>query len=184
MPTSRTKRPALATTSPTTREPVPDGEHPLSVASPIILGEDLSHTAPSPIEAPVATTDEASFLEDDPDDEGGSDRDAAFIDGEVSSVDEGSVYAPPDLADFVLLDHLSCRAPTQVTAKRGGPKETGVCGQTVPLRQRHLDYRTKGHDFYAKGHYHRMHSYHGFQFLSTSRSQGKGYRQASRCSLC
>jgi hypothetical protein len=73
MPPSRTKRPAPATASPTTREPILDGDHPLSVASPIILGDDLSYTAPSSIEAPGATTDEASFLEDDPDDEGGSD---------------------------------------------------------------------------------------------------------------
>jgi hypothetical protein len=128
MPTARTKRPAPATASPTTREPVLDGDHPLSVASPIIPGDDLSHTASSSIEAPVAATDEASIiLEDEPDDEGGSDRDAALTDGEVSSVDGVSVYAPPDLADFVLLDHLSCRAPTAVSIARGGLKERCVC---------------------------------------------------------
>jgi hypothetical protein len=132
MPTARTKRPAPATASPTTREPVLDGDHPLSVASPTIPGDDLSHTASSSIEAPVAATDEASIiLEDEPDDEGGSDRDAALTDGEVSSVDGVSVYAPPDLADFVLLDHLSCRAPTAVSIARGGLKERCVCGKTT-----------------------------------------------------
>jgi hypothetical protein len=110
MPPSRTKRPALATTSPATCEPVPDGEHPLSAASPIVLGDDLSHTDPSSVEAPVETTDETSFLQDEPDDEGGSDRDATFTDGEVSSVDGGSAYAPPDLADFVF-STISAVAP-------------------------------------------------------------------------
>jgi hypothetical protein len=48
-------------------------------------------------------------------------------------------------------------------AKLGGPKEACVCGQTISLCQRHHDYRTAGRYVYARGHYQRMHSYHGFQ---------------------
>jgi hypothetical protein len=149
MPPSRTKRLAPSS-SPTTRVSVSDDQHPLSASSPVILDDRLSHTAPSSSEAPIATTDEASFFEDDFDD-GGSDRDAALTDGEVSSVDGGSVYAPPDLADFVLLDHLSCRAPTKVKATRGGPKETGACGQTTSLCRRHSEHRIMGLYRYATG---------------------------------
>jgi hypothetical protein len=91
-----------------------------------------------------------------------SDRDSAVSDDDKSSLGDGSVYGPPDLADLICLDISKCRAPTQVTSKDGA-KEASACGHSTEDCQRHRTHRNLDRYRHPPGHYQRVSAHGGFQ---------------------
>jgi hypothetical protein len=150
MTTSRTTRTTIAIASPTAPEPVADGEHPPSgSSSPSSSPDGFSYVDPPSNGTRGGPAREDNCFNDDQD--GGSDRDANLTDGDPSSIGGGSVFGPPDLADLILLNHLKCRVPTQVTTKGGGAKETCACGQLTSECKRHAGHRALGRYRHVEG---------------------------------
>lgn len=158
MTTSRTTCTTPSTTSPASREPVADGKHPLSgsSSSPPSVGKF------SEANAPVEPANEEGRLDNGQTKDGGSDTDANFTNEDSSSIGGGSVFGPPDLTDLILLNHLKCRVPTQITGK-GGVKEPCTCGQLTSDCHRHARHHFSGRYCHVEGYYQRMTPGHGFQ---------------------